>query len=179
MKLKLVSLFVMLASSVSCGQEIYFLRNTPIGSISGSIARMNSDGSNLTTVLTLEELGAAVDAVIPGAIESSFDGLFGAIAVDSTSGKMYLSVKYRDTATNFILRAIVKCNLDGSNFELVLSVPALIENQSERFSYIQVAHASTVPAVSDIGLAILVATILAGGGWIISRRTGMEVVAGE
>ena len=179
MKLKLVSLFVLVASSVTWGQEIYFHRTTPIGSISGSIARMNSDGSNPTTVFTMEELGAALDAIIPGAVDSSLDDQHGAMTVDSLSGKMYLTVRYTDTSTNFRLPAIVKCNLDGSDFELVLTVPAVIENESERFRYIQFARPSTVPAVSGVGLAILVATLIAGGGWIISRRTGMKVSTGE
>ena len=34
-----------------------------------------------------------------------------------------------------------------------------------------------IPAVGNIGLGILIATLIAAGGWVISRRTGFTVAS--
>lgn len=166
MNLKLVSLFVLVASSVSWGQEIFYYSNKP----ERQIEKMNSDGSSPSTVLTETQVKAALEPIVS---EVNLDirpskGL----AVDSLGGKMYFVVHY--TKDGFDLYAVARSNLDGSNIEILNTPTPNAANAGKIPSLPAVFRQSTIPAVGGVGLGILIATLLAGGGWIISRRTGME-----
>ena len=78
------------------------------------------------------------------------------IAIDAPGGKLYW------TGDGVISRA----NLDGSSVETFAKTSA--------FAVAILRPVGNVPAVSDVGLAVLVALLLVGGGLIIARRQRAE-----
>ena len=43
--------------------------------------------------------------------------------------------------------------------------------------FVQLVDQVAIPAIGNVGLGILIATILAAGGWVLSRRTGFGQTA--
>ena len=173
MNLKLVSLFVLVASSVSWGQEVYFFNNesSPSGNVA-HIAKINVGETTPTDVVTQAALDAAFSILIPDAIDGG-DFFNAEFELDSVDRKLYFPVGHSILTKNGVegRKAIMRSDLDGTNIELVYA-PA---NDTETLSSPQVHHSSTVPAVSNVGLGVLVTLLLGGGGLIIAKRTRIVV----
>ena len=164
---RIIGILVFLGTaSVSVGQEIYVvIRSVP----DIRIVKMNADGSELAIVVTNDDVVAAMHALIPDSTDGSFTGEY---YVDSVNRKLYFVGQYEDTVSALALPALLRSNLDGTNIEVVVApMPPDVAN-NEVFILPQVLQLSTIPALGNVGLGILVATIAAAGGWIVSRRTG-------
>lgn len=114
----LVPLFVLMCTTASFGQDVYFVIRSSGGTNIG-IAKVNADGSGFAVVVAADDIAAWMNALIPGATGSQFTGEY---FVDSVNHALYLVGRYQDVTLG-TLPALLRSNLDGTFMELV-SAPA-------------------------------------------------------
>ncbi len=167
MKHYIVPLFALMATTQANGQELYFM------AVGGPqlirIDKINVDGTNQTTALTDSMIIAFLETEFPGSTLVRFSSDF---FVDSVGRKLYLHVTYKDQTTGFRVPAILQSELDGTDIRVVVSPTPVEVNEVYTGSQVLQPSPSTIPAVGNIGLGILIASLIATGGWVISRRTG-------
>lgn len=161
----IASLILLIGASESFAQEILFYRT-----VGGPrIMRVSSDGSGLTTIVTLSQVAATMQVSIPNStdwkIGSSFD-------VDAPRGHVYFVGTYQDIPSEeLFLPILLRCDLDGSNIIAVFTPEQVQAFNGEKFESPKVLEPiSGIPAVGGVGLGIMVASLIAAAGWVLSRR---------
>ena len=85
--------------------------------------------------------------------------------------KLYVTPRDADSAVSFQSGITF-----APNSEILVSRPVGIQRIT-LIGYIPGPSTAGIPAVGGVGLGILIATIAAAGGWILSRRTGFTRAA--
>ena len=157
----IVSLFVLVTATQLTGQDIYAVLKP--GSAGEGLVRFKPDGTELTVLVTEEQIQNLLSKI--GSIEH--EAIIG-FDVDTANGKLYWTAQYV-TAGQDRRSALLRSDLDGSNIEII---PGIGGEISVHYKQLRVVQTSSIPAVGNIGLGIMIATLIAAGGWVISRRTG-------
>ena len=166
------------------------------GNASGEVFCQDADGSNPATIASASPFPVVAIAVnlVDGRVywgrydftttqifRAKFDGsespqfvvlmsegLAQQLTVDSEAQQLYFV-----ELDQFGGLKLWRADLDGANKSIVstgIPDPNAVDIGTP-------CPVSGIPAVGNVGLAILIATIAAAGGWVISRRTGFERAA--
>ena len=123
------------------------------------IVRTNLDGSNPEVLLTQLDIQAFGDSIGVN-LGTTIRGM----AVDAVAGKLYWITDSSDVSSqDYVLRS----NLDGSNIEVVIEPPNGLDLQTPLVIY---RPSVAVPAVSTIGMVVMVALLLGAGAVVLARR---------